>query len=415
LLRWGLFANWTGLTSLGLALIAIGVGRRTQELKFLVYLGLIGASVSAYEILGYRISSLPAGDQLIAMAALGTSILYTYRVLNFWLSDYLRLSREELKFFAHLHWAISSCFLLLAISYPITSYDFVGLGAGIVLTRYAIMQGRDNPSLVEAESWVYLGILEAAGIGIYMSNKLQLAALLLPWAAAIAAAISCFLYALPWENWGWPKRPWLRSAVVIPTATALYSSPTINPTSLLLVAGFYLFLAQLNRQIRITYLSVFFINWALLRWFVTLNLTDVLAYTTPPALSLLYLAQVDPSLKSVEQRELRHILRLLGTGTICFVALFTSNWFVCGVLSVVAIFAGLTLRIRAFLYVGTVTFLLNAINQLVILSLDYSFMKWIIGLFVGIAFISIAANFETRREQIVAFVQNWIEELQEWQ
>ncbi|MBW4679857.1 MAG: DUF2157 domain-containing protein [Microcoleus vaginatus WJT46-NPBG5] len=413
-LRWGLFANWTGLTSLGLALIAIGVGRRHQELRLLVYLGLIGASVSAYEILGYRISSLPAGDQLIAMVALGTSILYAYRVLNIWLSDYLRLSREELKIFAHLHWAISSFFLLVAISYPITSYDLVGLGAGIVLTRYAIMQGRDNPSLFQAESWVYLGILEGADIGIYMSNKLQLAALLLPWSAAIAAAISCFLYALPWENWGWPKKPWLRSAVVIPTATAL-CTPTINPTSLLLVAGFYLFLAQLNRQIRITYLSVVFINWALLRWFTILNVNDFLVYTTPPALSLLYLAQVDPSLKSVEKREIRHILRLLGTGMICFMALFTSNWFVCGVWSVGAIFAGLTLRVRAFLYVGTVTFLLNAINQLVILSLDYSFMKWIIGLLVGIAFISIAANFETRREQIVALVQNWIEELQEWQ
>jgi hypothetical protein len=33
---------------------------------------------------------------------------------------------------------------------------------------------------------------------------------------------------------------------------------------------------------------------------------------------------------------------------------------------------------------------------------------------VGIAFIWIAATFETRREQITAFLRNWITELENW-
>ncbi|NEP04635.1 MULTISPECIES: hypothetical protein [Okeania] len=64
---------------------------------------------------------------------------------------------------------------------------------------------------------------------------------------------------------------------------------------------------------------------------------------------------------------------------------------------------------RAFLYIGTVTFFINAFNQLIILNSLYSFFKWSIGLIVGIVFIWIAASFETRREQINNLLQNWIE------
>ena len=87
-LRWGTFANWTGLSTLALAVIAIGVGRRRQEFKPLIYLALLGVSVSAYEVLLYQLSQLSGGstgDGLIVMAALGTSIMYGYRVLSPWL------------------------------------------------------------------------------------------------------------------------------------------------------------------------------------------------------------------------------------------------------------------------------------------------------------------------------------------
>jgi len=84
------------------------------------------------------------------------------------------------------------------------------------------------------------------------------------------------------------------------------------------------------------------------------------------------------------------------------------------ILSLVAIFAGLALRIRAFLYIGTATFLMTGIYQLVILSLRYAFVKWIIGLCVGIILISIAANFETRREQLNAVVRSTSDAFENW-
>jgi hypothetical protein len=139
-------------------------------------------------------------------------------------------------------------------------------------------------------------------------------------------------------------------------------------------------------------------------------------YVTPLALSLLYIAQVDPNLKQPEQKPARHLLRLLGSGAICVVALWSNQWsgLVPGVISLLVIFAGLGLRVRAFLYVGTGTFLVNVFYQLGVLIFDYPFSKWVVGLLVGIAFIWIAATFETRREQITALLRNWIGELQTW-
>ena len=67
------------------------------------------------------------------------------------------------------------------------------------------------------------------------------------------------------------------------------------------------------------------------------------------------------------------------------------------------------------MYVGTVTLIVNVFNQLIVLNSIYSFFKWIIGLIVGVAFIWIAASFETRREQINNLLQNWIEELENWE
>jgi hypothetical protein len=107
----------------------------------------------------------------------------------------------------------------------------------------------------------------------------------------------------------------------------------------------------------------------------------------------------------------------MGSGLICVVALFEAGWtgLIPGAISLAILFVGLGLRVRAFLYVGTATFLVNGFVQLAILGSIYSFLKWAIGLVVGIILIWIAATFETRREQIAALLQNWIGELENWE
>ncbi|MFE1744314.1 DUF2157 domain-containing protein [Coleofasciculus sp. H7-2] len=453
LLRWDTFTSWTGLCTLAIAFIAVRVGSRRQELKPILYLGLLGVSISAYELLFYQLlqaSGGAFGDGLIVMSALGTSIMYAYRLLFPWLLNYLRLTAEELKVIAHLHWAWSSCLLIAAIVNPIESSRLLGLGTGLFLIRYAIFQGRrftihpplenreDSESFLKieensapplssrkwgisiAEVWVYLGLLEVAVIRIfwlYTAIGQLWAGPLVPWKAPISCVWAYFLYILPWEKWGWPKRPWQQAAYILPLVMIWETRVEIHPISLLITAAFYVFIAKLSNQIRFTYISLVLINWALFRWFLDLQLFDYLWYIMPVGLSWLYVAQVDPDLTLPSHKQTRHLLRCLGAGVICGAAflLHQETGLLPGILSILFIFAGLAFRVRAFLYVGTATFLLTAFYQLVIFVFRYSFFKWVIGLIVGISFISIAANFETRRDRFIALVRHWLSELEQWQ
>jgi hypothetical protein len=154
----------------------------------------------------------------------------------------------------------------------------------------------------------------------------------------------------------------------------------------------------------------------MLRWFWQIGLTQPEFYVTPLGLSLLYITQFDTTLKLPAEKALRHTLRMLATALICGIPLLTqqSHGLVAGGFSLAAIAAGLALRVRAFLFVGTAVFLINFFYQLVVLIFDYPLIKWAIGLAFGIVFIWIAATFETRRDRISAFVQHWVVQLQSW-
>ncbi len=423
ILRSHTFANWTGLTVLGASLIAIGVGRRQQEFKPLVYLGLIGISISAYESLLYQLLQTPGGafgDGLIVLATLGTTLTYIYRILFSWLSRYLRLTNAEIKIFAHLHWVLSGWLLISASTNVIKSGLNLGLITGALLVLYAWFQGRNNPDRQWAEIWIYLGWLEAFAIRLYWINTplvKYISGPLGPWKVALASLFAYFIYILPWERWGWSKHPWKIIASLIPIVAILESPTKFYPISLLIAAGFYIFLAWEKQQVRFTYVSVAIIDWILLRWFWEIGLTQPEFYVTPLGLSLLYITQFDRTLKLPAHKPLRHNLRMLGTALICGIPLLTqqNTGLVAGSLSLVAIGAGLGLRVRAFLFFGTAIFVINVFYQLVVLIFDYPLIKWAIGLGFGIVFIWIAATFETRRDRIAAFVQHWIVQLQSWE
>ncbi|WP_293225163.1 hypothetical protein [Microcoleus sp. PH2017_16_JOR_D_A] len=422
ILRSHSFTNSTGLISLGASLIAIGIGRRQQEFKPLVYLGLIGVSASAYESLLYQLSQTRGGsfgDGLIVIATLGTTLTYIYRILSPWLSSYLHLTNPELKIFAHLHWVLSSILLISASGNYIKSGLNLGLVTGTLLVQYAFLQGRNHLDRQWAEIWIYLGWLEAFGIRLYWINTplvKYISGPLGPWKVAFASLFAYFIYILPWDNWGWSKNPWKIIASLIPIITIVESPAKFYPISFLIAAAFYVFLAWEKREVRFTYVSVAIVDWVLLRWFGQIGLTQPEWYFTPLGLSFLYVAQYDRALQLPAQKTLRHNLRMLATAMICGIPLLTqhNHGLVAGFFSLVAIAAGLGLRVRAFLFVGTGIFLINVFYQLVVLIFDYPLIKWAIGLAFGIVFIWIAATFETRRDRISAFVQHWVVQLQSW-
>ncbi len=208
---------------MGVALILISIGHRKEEFKHLLYFGIIGVSISAYELLFYQISLVKGGaigDGLIAMSALVTSIMYVYRILTHWLISYLQLTPEELKNLAHLHWIWSRSLFLVAITVPIQNNLYVGIGTGVFLTHYAIWQGRRNNlheppqsigNIAGDGTCVYLDLIELGITSLYLQdlsigrffNQQQL----MPWNGAITCLFSYFLYILPWDNLGWSKTP----------------------------------------------------------------------------------------------------------------------------------------------------------------------------------------------------------------
>ncbi len=420
-LRWGLFTRWTGLTTLGLVLIALGVGRRRPALKPLLYLALIGVSLSAYELLLYQVAGLATGDQFLALAALTTVIMYAYRLLMPWLKDYLDFTEDELKEFAHIHWFIGSFFVLVAPILTVQINALIGIGAGLFLTRYALWQGRDPDAPEFLEYWTYLGIGQAIALLVYGTNlnplAKELSVLLFPYLGLLTSIAGMVIYALPWTDWQWSLRPWRQLAIALPLLGLFPNLQEFYPLNYLAIAGFYGGLAYVRQQPRLSYLSLLLVDIAILNALENFKVQIPFLYGLIFGLSLFYIAWCDPFCKTNSGFEVRHVIRLIGTGAIGLTTLmFHFQPGIYPALSgLVLIFAGLALRIRAFLYGGTVIFIAIVFYQLVILILEYSLLKWIIGLVIGLGFIWIAATFETRREQFSHLIRNWLMDLEEWE
>jgi hypothetical protein len=179
----------------------------------------------------------------------------------------------------------------------------------------------------------------------------------------------------------------------------------------------YALLSYRTQQLRFSYLSLLFLDATAWLWCVEHDRTTLLWYRLPLALSLLWITTLDPQLQQPHRRDIRHNLRIVAAALICGVPLLpgqANSWVILG-LSLFGIFAGLSLKIRAFLFIGTIAFLSHSFYQLVILVAQQSLLKWAIGLGVGIVFIWIAATFETRREQIRTLLYSWTEALAQWE
>jgi len=433
------FTAYTGFLTLSAGLTGVIIGSRRTYWKGISYLAIAGISLAWYELVIYQMLQTPGenpADGLIILAVVALAIALAYRSLAwFWHfrshESFLNLSIREIKITAHIHWAVGS--LLIVLSVPealvtIPSLAPVAIATSLVLASYALLQGRldeqggrERENTAELHLWVYLGLIELAGTFAYARLLWTELAVLDEWRVVIACVVAYGIYQLPWRSWGWLESPWKLSALVLPLVTVLFNLLlTLEPLSdlsLLVVAGFYGWIALRHANIRFTYISVVLIDWLLWRWFDNLQLSDPLWYVSVLGLSLLYIAQFDQYLQQSQQRKLRHYLRILGSGAICFIAFIShqETGIIPGVISTITIFAGLILRVRAFLFVGTITFLLTTFYQLVVLIFRYPRTKWIVGMIVGIFFIGMALNFETRRSQISSLLRHTSDQLASWE
>ncbi|EKQ67299.1 hypothetical protein OsccyDRAFT_3554 [Leptolyngbyaceae cyanobacterium JSC-12] len=424
------FIATTGLSTLALACIGMGIGRRSPHLKPLTLLSLIVASFAAYELLVYQLLQTTGGvpgDGIVLLAALAAAVAFGYRMLQRWIVPLLRLDLPELQIIAHLHWLLGNAWLILAYFFGISrTGQWWWTAIATLLAIYALLTSL-NPSTSSTRTiWAYAGIIELLVAIAALLHLLLPYATLIDWAGAIAALLAVSFYMMPWHRWRLEQEPWCISAKLLPVVIILLTGWGANLQSLLVVAAFYAWLASVERQIRFSYVSILLTAWAIVRLLQFYGATDFIWYAAVVGGSLLYLAQVDPAFQAQQNREQRHWLRCLASGLVCLMAFYQAEVGIVGVAPVVAgfgaialefvfILAGLLQRVRAFLYVGTLTFILQIFWQLWRFISDYSLLLWVLGIILGLTLIWVAATFEARRSQMNVLLQHWIIELEDWQ
>ncbi len=77
-------------------------------------------------------------------------------------------------------------------------------------------------------------------------------------------------------------------------------------------------------------------------------------------------------------------------------------------LAIVGVFAGILLRVRAFLFLG-IAFLLVALFTVIwhaAVELERTYLWWVAGIVVGVAIIALFGLFEKKRDEALALVEN---------
>lgn len=418
----------TGLYTLAAAVIGLGAGRRAS--KVLTVTALLLASVAAYELLIYQLmqaSGGETGDGITLLAGLAVLIAVTLRLVQGWVCAETQLAASELAQVRHLHWGLGSALIPLAMAADLSSGGFwLWLLVGTVLSAYALLQGRQPAPLPPQSAglcrWIYCGSWQAVGLVSAALYRWLPTNWLMAWAASLMAVAAVVLYCLPWRSYGWHPRPWCNTALLLPAVVVMLTSSQIALQSLLIVAAFYGWLAKAERQARLSYLGLLLLDWALLRY---LNQQGWLNLTWTSAVlagSLLYAAQVDPMLQGARQQ--RHWLRSFAVGMLSLTllyqaelevgttALLVSLLTLAGAMGLIGL--GLGLRTRAFLYVGTATFVIRTLRLLWLFIDSYALLLWAVGIVIGLALIWIAATFEARRSQVGQLLQYWLSEFDRW-
>ncbi|HAC65250.1 MAG TPA: hypothetical protein DCF68_17420 [Cyanothece sp. UBA12306] len=440
--RIGIFTPYTGLITLAVGIIIARVDYCFHQEKIGTYIGLGLITIGIQEGVIYHLLQGVGGtlqNQLLILGLITAIFALLYRLFDWVLGllgyrHFLDLSLAQIQQVAHIHWAIATLLKTIGVAWVAITLlttktnpylNPINVSLSLVLSSYAFVQGRD-PDMINTNAnsraeflkkvWIYLGFLDIASTLIFSRLIWRKLASFDGYYAGIVVIIALFVYYIPWENLGWKAESWQRVSLCLPSLLALVTTQQIAYTSLLLVAVFYLQIGVNQNNLRWSYISLGFINWAIIRFCYDHQLINPLNIALIIGLSILYVAQVEPIFRDKSRDKLRHYLRLLGIGIINFTTvIFYHNlgWLSLGI-SFFTISLGLGFKIRAFLYSGTIAFIVIILSQLIMISLDNSFGKWLIGLGLGIILIAIAAIFEHKKQKIMIVWQNWKEAFKQW-
>ncbi|AFY37330.1 hypothetical protein Lepto7376_0956 [[Leptolyngbya] sp. PCC 7376] len=428
------FNSITGLITAVAGLLFLAIAAQTYHIRPLRFLGFGCITWGIYETVIYQMRQSPGdniGDGLTVLALVGILLALIYRVTHAIANRGERtvlasIPLKEFLIIAHLHWAIAAAFKLFTLPYILPTpptFRILAIATNIGLALYAIIQANtsQNPDAEEskwAEWWIYVGAIELITTSIqarWMWTQLETVD---PFRVLLVSLLALMIFQLPWKNMGWQQAPWHRVGIAMPAlCLVMTASSDVSYLSLGSITLVYLRIAQIQKNVRWGYLSLIFGNWLIGKILFAFDLLQPLSYALQIGLSILLIAQIDPDFQDRKKRSTRHLLRMCGSALICVIALIYYQEFgiTPAIISLAFVFLGIGTQVRAFLYNGTITLIVTGIYQLVILIDSYSFAKWVVGLVAGIFLISVAANFEKRRLQILKVLQNWVEELEHWQ
>ncbi|MEL6494450.1 MAG: hypothetical protein AAFQ41_04910 [Cyanobacteria bacterium J06623_7] len=418
------FNAHTGLLTCGAAFIALNTNCPNRQLdRTTKYLGFAGISAGIYELVIYQMQSQSGGsgaDALTIFALIAAAIAFGYRLVA-WRSNssatIWQVDRAKLILIAHIHWAFSSLLKIAAAGIALETntprLTMVSIATSFCLGAYAVIQGRDEADRNQrADWWVYVGLVEISATLVYSRLIISKLSLFDPWRLVFTCGIALLIYQIPWHNFGWRSTPWQRTAIVIPVLMALVTAEDISYFSLLVTTAFYLRIAYAQQNVRWSYISLGLLNWLGIRLILQYD-SGSIWFAAAVSLSLLYIAQFDQDLQ--HRSFFRHYLRILGSSILCLTALIVHPGILPGAIAFGFILTGLGLRVRAFLFAGTITLILTVLHQLLILVLTYSILKWVVGLLAGLGSIALAAGFEQQRERVTARVKSYSDRLRNWQ
>jgi hypothetical protein len=335
-------------------------------------------------------------------------------------------------------WVDRAAEVLTGADIAVVATVLVGLSAALV--SLALLPGADPLKLSQRGRMLYVYAAEAVLSLLFLHIRLTMPelfrGLLLPYWPFIVMAIAFFGVGVGelLERRGVRvlSEPLRRTGAFLPLLPAIgfwiHLSQSENPlvgdySTLLFVVGvLYVVLSMWRKSFVYSVLAAVAGNgglWALLAEQDLTLLTRPQMWLIPPAVSVLVAAQLNR--RHLNEAQLTGIRYL---SVIVIYASSTSEMFLTGVgeslwlpmvlaaLSVCGVLAGIAMRVRAFLYLGSSFLMLSIISMIwhAARNIDHVWPWWAFGIALGLAILTLFGMFEKKRtemEQLVAGLRQW--------
>lgn len=213
--------------------------------------------------------------------------------------------------------------------------------------------------------------------------------------------------------------PAVISAVIVGGSLFGVSSVTTPNQSFILMmcAGIYGYLFQLEQRLRFAILGLILLNASLGMLWESLSWTSVEFYMVPAGFSVLMFSRV---LRNDLPESGRRALQYIGSLTILLspvLQVLDGSWqhmLLLLILSVVIIVAAIGLRVRSLVYCGTGFLLVDLLAMVVQSTNDSPTLLWAVGILTGISLMALAAYCERHREQLLSRIRTLSSELATW-